>query len=286
MNSPFATGKYTVAGMHARPRRTAPLRSQLLLGEPVRLLERVGDYRRVRRAQDGLEAFVLSDQLLAVSESLYLKQRDQPTFVLDLFTTVLADHYGMPVTFGARLPEYDGLQASHGNQRYRYSGQAVSAVDLRLEAELLLRQARKWLYVPELRGGRTPVGIDAVSLVQLLLRLANVRLPPTAEAMVRCGRPVDFVVQCQSGDLAFFDDGRGRIDHVGLVLPDGEVLHVRGRVRIDGLDHCGIFDREHRRYTHRLRIVRRCLPDRQVDELALSENLATIGPPTRQPLLF
>jgi len=50
-------------------------------------------------------------------------------------------------------------------------------------------------------------------------------------------------------------------------MPDCHVIHASGKVRVDKLDHFGIFNREMNRYTHQLRIVKRVL----ADELPLSD---------------
>jgi len=39
----------------------------------------------------------------------------------------------------------------------------------------------------------------------------------------------------------FFDNERGKISHVGMILSRGLVIHSSGRVRIDSIDHQGIF---------------------------------------------
>ncbi|MCC7466848.1 MAG: C40 family peptidase, partial [Saprospiraceae bacterium] len=75
------------------------------------------------------------------------------------------------------------------------------------------------------------------------------------------GRLIDFMEECQSGDLAFFDNGKGQVTHVGIILPECHIIHASGEVRIDKLDHFGIFNKEQNRYTHQLRIVKRLLPD-------------------------
>ncbi|NJB85502.1 hypothetical protein GGR26_001247 [Lewinella marina] len=261
MQITYATGKYTAATLHKRPHPGAPLLSQLLLGEAVAVVEQKDRYSRVLLPDDELEGYVLTDQLVSVEEDVYRRQLEQPAFALELFCPIFSDGFGMPVTFGARLPGYDGIQLQHAGQRFRYSGQALLSENLTADADVMLRMARKWLFTPELKGGRTPTGVGAAELIQLVCRLVGVQLPRTIPEMSRLGRSVDFVVQCQPADLAFFDDGRGRVDHVGLILPDSQVLHVCGRVRVDPLDHYGIFDRESRRYSHRLRIVRRFLPD-------------------------
>ena len=267
----YAIGRYTAAAIRDKARPQATMISQLLLGEPVVVVEPDKTFCRVRCSDDDFEGYVRTDQLLEVDERTYRIQRDKPAFALDLYSTILGDRLGLPITFGARLPEFDGLRLLLGGQTYNYSGQAALAEDLRTEADLLIRFARRWLYVPQLTGGRTPTGIDAAGLVQLVARLINVKLPRTAEAMSHHGRMVDFVVQAQPADLAFFDNRRGQIDHVGLLLPGSRVLHVHDRVRIDAVDHYGIFNYELGKYTHRLRIVKRLLADMDLPNVMLQK---------------
>ncbi len=286
MPDSYATGKYTAAALRSRPHRRAAVDSQLLLGEPVVILEEGERFYRIRRSEDGVEGFVLRDQLLRVSEEHHIQQVAAPAFVLDLFGMMLGEAYGIPLTFGARLPDYDGLQAHHGVDKFLYSGQAVLSEDIRPDAELLLRLARKWLYVPEMPGGRTPTGIDSVAFVQLLMRVVGVSLPAALTEMSTGGQPVDFVIQCQEGDLAFFGESRGRLDHLGILLPGSEILHVSGRVRIDGVDHLGIYNRELRQYTHRLRVVKRWLPAAERRPVSLTQRHPDPEVDTRQILIF
>lgn len=271
MANDYAIGRYTAAAIRTHPKERAEMTSQLLLGEPVRLLEKGKVFCHVRCSDDDFEGYVRADQLLAVDERTYRLQRDNPAFALDLYSTLLGDNLGLPITFGARLPDFDGMRLRHGQQVFNYAGQAALSEDLKTDADLLIRLARRWLYVPALEGGRTPTGVDAAGLVQLLARLINIKLPRTAEAMSYQGRMVDFVVQAQQADLAFFDNRKGQIEHVGLLLPESRILHVHDRVRIDAIDHFGIFNYELGQYTHRLRIVKRLLPDQDQQNVLLKK---------------
>ncbi|MGB3800334.1 MAG: NlpC/P60 family protein [Lewinella sp.] len=282
-----AIGRYTVAPVWTRPRVRSVMGSQLLLGEPVQILSRDAGYAHVRFDRGRQEGFVNDDQLLSVPESRYQQQLDEPAYALDLFGMLLGDSFAMPVTFGARLAGYDGLQLHHDGQRLLYSGQAVLAADLAQDAALMLRLGRKWLYVPELPGGRTPTGIGNVELIQLLLSLLGVDLPRSLSPMSVEGINVDFVEQCQTGDVAFFDAGKGGVSHAGMLLPGSEVLHVSGRVRVDAIDHFGIFNRELGRYTHRLRIVKRFLPDAAASQpICLNDRYTEPLENSRQILIF
>jgi len=260
MDQDYAIGCFTAVALRAKARESSELLSQVLFGEPLRLIERGKTWSVVQSAEDGFEGYVRSHQILACDELTYLQQKNNAAFALDLFPPILSNHHGFQISLGARLPAFDGLHLQVGKQQYTFSGQAVMSSDIQSPADLMLKLARRILFVPHLTGGRTPAGIDAPAMIQLVSRIVGVNLPRTAEAQVQCGESVDFVVQAQPTDLAFFDDSRGNINHVGILLPDSRIIHVYDRVRIDAIDHYGIFNYELGKYTHRLRIVKRLLP--------------------------
>jgi len=70
---------------------------------------------------------------------------------------------------------------------------------------------------------------------------------------------LSFVEESESGDLAFFDNEEGNIIHVGIVLDDNRIIHASGKVRIDKLDHQGIFNVDTGLYTHRLRLIKKIM---------------------------
>ncbi|NJC24623.1 C40 family peptidase [Neolewinella antarctica] len=282
----FAIGRYAAAAIRARPRVDGELVSQILFGEPVIVLQDGKQFCRVRCGDDDFEGFVRADQLLSVDERTYLAQVDDPAFNLDLFSVIMSERAGIPITFGARLTGFDGLRLNHGGTPFNYTGQAALGQDLRTDAELLVRLARKWLFVPGQRRGRTPTGVDATSLVQLVCRVIGLRLPRTAPAMAKEGRSVDFMEQAQLADLAFFDNRKGEIDHVGILFPDSTILHVHDRVRIDAVDHFGIFNYESGRYTHRLRILKRLLPNDEKPGILRTKQERVADAAANQMLIF
>ena len=42
-------------------------------------------------------------------------------------------------------------------------------------------------------------------------------------------------------------------------MKENYIIHAYGQVRIDRLDHTGIFNAERRRYTHSLRVIKQIL---------------------------
>ena len=101
------------------------------------------------------------------------------------------------------------------------------------------------------------MGIDCSGLVQVVYHMRGFDLPRDAAEQAAYGNVIDFVDETIQGDLAFFDNPSGEIIHVGIIIEPGKILHASGQVRIDNIDHNGIFNVEKGAYTHSLRILKR-----------------------------
>lgn len=237
------------------------LLTQLLFGELFEVLEKKGrQWLKVRCQADNCVGWIAADQAKALTPSEFERYQQHFAYSLELVQAVMCDDYFLPVTLGARLPDFDGLRFQLGEARFTFSGQAVFPEHLTPGADFVLKVARRYLRAPFLWGGRSPYGIDSSGLAQVVYQMAGIALPREPQQQVQMGTTVDFVEQSQPGDLAFFENRAGRIAHVGIILPEGRLIHAAGQVRIDRVDHYGIYDVDRACYTHRLRLVRRVLP--------------------------
>lgn len=237
--------------------------SQLLFGELVEVLEAKGrQWLKVRCAHDNFVGWVAGNQLKAITPSEFEHFRQHYAYSLELYHPLMAEDFCMPVVMGARFPGFDGMRFRLEETFFTFSGQAVFPENIEAAPEFILKIARRYLNAPFLWGGRSPMGVDAPGLVQMAFQLAGVALPRDAAQQIYLGEPVGFIEQAQPGDVAFFENRAGRISHCGILLSDNEILHAFGSVRVDSLDHYGIFNKSLGRYTHSLRLVKRLLREK------------------------
>ncbi len=107
-----------------------------------------------------------------------------------------------------------------------------------------------------MQGGRSTFGVDASGFTQLIYKNCGIPLNRSVEQQSEQGIPLSFIEESKPGDLAFFDNKEGVIHHVGIILPNNYIVHAFGKVRIDRLDHTGIFNPETKQYTHQLRVIK------------------------------
>lgn len=235
--------------------------SQLLFGELLEILETKGrQWVKIRCHWDNLVGWVSANQVKPVTPSEFATYNEHFAYNLELMQAIMANDFFMPITLGAQLPNFDGIRFELEGVNYTFSGQAIFPSDIAPSAEFLMKIARRYLNAPALAGGRSPFGIDDSGLVQMIFKFIGTRLPREASQQVFLGEPIDFIEEAQPVDLAFFEDRMGRIAHVGIILPNLQILHAYGKVRIDTIDHFGIYNQEEGRYTHKLRVVKRILP--------------------------
>ena len=234
--------------------------SQLLFGDLVEVLETRGrKWAWVHCPRYHQVGWVLQRQIKPLTQAEFEHFSHAFAYVLDLVHPVMASDHVLPVTLGARLPDFDGMSFTLDGCEYTFSGQAVSPIELRPEPAMVLKLAKRLMHAPCLRGGRSPFGIDSGGLTQLLYGLVGIELPSEPEEQVRMGESIDFADQMREGDIAYFEDAFGRVAHCGMILPGQRVLHAFGEVRVDPLDHFGIFEPQTGRYSWRLRLIKRHL---------------------------
>ncbi|MBC7449368.1 MAG: C40 family peptidase [Hymenobacteraceae bacterium] len=249
----------SIAPLRAEPSDKAEQVTQLVFGECYFVVDEQPKWLRVRIAADGYEGWLDAKQHQPVPDEWfaeYVAAQPHPR-TLDVVGVVSDDHTRLPVQLGSVLPFFDGMTLRLGpNRRLFYNGLATN-LRQPVPDGLLLRVANLYRGAPYQWGGKSVFGLDCSGFTQQVFGLLGQQLPRDAAQQVAVGEEVHFADQARAGDLAFFDSADGRIVHVGLVVAEGQILHASGEVRLDTLDHHGIFHAGRGEYSHRLRIIKR-----------------------------
>lgn len=104
-------------------------------------------------------------------------------------------------------------------QRYEHEAQAPSGAAGRALAFALAQRGAPYVY-----GGESPAGWDCSGLVQGAYRAAGISLPRTAQQQFDAGPHLPGNGQLQPGDLVFFGQSPGDVEHVGIVVVPGEMV--------------------------------------------------------------
>ena len=224
--------------------------TQVLFGEMCQILEREGVMWRVRLDFDGYEGWVDGRQFILTEDAGNLS-----TIIGDIWATAEGTERTLHLPMGAVLPDYEAGKFRLGQELFRLRG-LVCRLPWRFSPQELANYALRYLHAPYVWGGRTPFGLDCSGLTQMSYRAFGLQLLRDSHQQITQGRCVPFS-DAQVGDLAFFHSMRDGSSHVGLVFPEGKILHASGHVRLDDLRADGIHHSQSGEITHQMREVRR-----------------------------
>lgn len=236
----------SVAPLRKEASDRAEIVSQLLFGERIQMLDESEKWAIVESLDDQYQGWVDKKQIAPFS-------KPEPSVLLTAPLSILTHRTIGPVW----LP--GGAQVT-SSEFEDFSEQTLTAYQL--NSVDIERCAMQYLNAPYLWGGKTILGIDCSGFTQTVYRICGLQIARDAYQQAEHGRMLDFIEESETGDLAFFDNAEGKIVHVGIVIhKNGErtIIHASGKVRIDQLDHQGIFNTEVGAYSHNLRFIRRLI---------------------------
>lgn len=235
--------------------------NQLLFGDLVVIKGQVKDWLLVDTFDDQYEGWVDLKQISIIENEMFNELIvSERNFVTSLSSEIMdGKNPRLVLTRGAHLPFYSDGFFFTGKTKYPFSGTVISSKN-GFDANRLIELAKTYLGSPYLWGGRSPFGIDCSGLVQVVFKMFGLFLPRDASQQVQHGETINFIHEAKTGDLAFFGNEEGAIIHVGILADSSQIIHASGKVRLDTIDHQGIFNTETKKYTHQLRVIKRLNP--------------------------
>ncbi|PHS05986.1 MAG: hydrolase Nlp/P60 [Kordia sp.] len=241
----------SIVPLRGEPSDPSELVSQVLYGDCFKVLEQRKKWSKIRLAFDNYEGWIDNKQYIEISEDMYKNISSETLNVsADLveYITTKEGHLNL-IPLGATL---NGLSLLNHN----FEGEYITE---KQPKKNLIETAFMYLNSPYLWGGKTPFGIDCSGFTQMVYKLNGYRILRDASQQATQGEPLSFIEESEPGDLAFFDNSEGTITHVGIIMKDNYIIHAHGCVRVDRLDHTGIFNTERNEHTHKLRVIKRII---------------------------
>ena len=252
----FGICNLAIIPLRIEPNDRSEIVSQVLFGEHFEVIEKQKQWTKIKLQYDEYEGWIDTKQFQLISKDEY-KTLSAKEIVLngDLIDYITGDNnFMMPIPLGASLNFLDdsNINTSH----YDFEGAKISGIKPKSE---LIKTAFMYLNAPYLWGGKTPFGIDCSGFTQMVYKLNGYQLLRDASQQASQGVPLSFIEESEPGDLAFFDNEEGKIIHVGIIMENNYIIHASGKVRIDRLDHLGIYNAETNRHSHKLRVIKKII---------------------------
>ncbi|KQB39670.1 C40 family peptidase [Flavobacterium aquidurense] len=252
----FGICNLAIVPVRSEPSDRSEIVTQLLFGEHIEILERQNQWARIKIQYDDYEGWVDSKQYQVISEAHY-NQLSNDAIILnaDLIDYISApENLLLPIPLGASLSFLNNNEINTAN--FEFEGTKTSGIKSK---SALINTAFMYLNAPYLWGGKTPFGIDCSGFTQMVYKLNGYKIHRDASQQALEGEPLSFIEESEAGDLAFFDNDEGNIIHVGIIMDNNYIIHASGKVRIDRLDHLGIYNPEINKHTHKLRVIKKII---------------------------
>jgi hypothetical protein len=223
---------YPLVACRKEPNERSEMVSQLLYGESYQILENNGAWLHIKNERDTYESWID----LKLHTPFPERQNEKTTLSFPFYKVNRGESKSILLPGGALL-DTDLVKDSNSHS--------------------LIDTAIKYLDTPYLWGGKSVWGIDCSGFVQVVFQMHGIDMYRDAYQQAELGEMIEFNVLIEKGDLAFFSKEEERISHVGICLGEERIIHASGKVRIDKLDHNGIFNEETNAYSHELRVIKR-----------------------------
>lgn len=257
---PFAVVTVPVANLRVEPRHGAELASQGILGTPMIIENKIGEWYSVQ-LPDGYRGYMIDNSLQTMDSTSFRQWQESDRGVINTAECYMAAGPGR---------DYDCISPLQLCDVLSLTGKTITDNDSIVWTEVTLPDNRRG-YVPVdflyqfdkfgrngteytiedkiqdiinigtsrigqeyLWGGTSIKAADCSGFTCILYQYVGTYLPRDAWQQALAGIPIE-ESDLKAGDLVFFNSSKGKVNHVGIYIGYGLMLHCSGRVRIDAL---------------------------------------------------
>jgi hypothetical protein len=252
----------SMAAMRAEPSERSEMVSQLFFCEVFTILEDTVKWLFIRCENDGYTGWIDRKQHGPRTDKEYTLWRGRSiAFPKDWMMELTNKDTSEQIRIFHGTPLLVNLQGliEINNHIWESKGEVFYRPTSLPNRKNVANMAKSYHRAPYLWGGKSCFGCDCSGFVQTIYNMNGISIKRDASQQAREGETVNLIDEALSGDLIFFDNHEGDIIHVGILIEDQQIIHASGYVRIDKIDHFGIFNTQQQTYTHKLRIIKRYL---------------------------
>ncbi|MCK4663723.1 MAG: C40 family peptidase [Bacteroidales bacterium] len=253
----------SIIPVRKEPSEKSEMVTQILFGEFYEIIDLSGNWLNIKLSFDNYEGWIDKKAHNFISIDYFNELNNSSPFITSNIVSQIHEinhNYSLSILCGSSLHFFneneDTFRIMDKNFKLTEKTNFQKGNNQR---QNIIDSAKLYLNSPYLWGGRTPFGIDCSGLTQIVFKLNGIKVPRDANQQAKTGKTVNFIENSKAGDLAFFDNDEGDIIHVGIILNKNEIIHASGKVKIDKIDHQGIFDIDEKIYTHKLRVIKNIL---------------------------
>lgn len=251
LEKPWAIVKLAIASLRTDGRHAAEMATQAIMGMPVKVLEKKGDWYRVQ-TPDNYISYCPGNSLQLVGEREMKAWRSAKRYIVTSYQSQMVAKPGSDETVSdlvlGNILEYKGksgkwIKLSTPDGREGYVAQTdvqefAQWAQQKPDMKLVEKTARRMMGAGYLWGGTSTKVTDCSGLAKVSYFANAIILQRDASQQALTGKKiaVDDWKQARQGDLVFFGSKSGRVTHVGIYLRGGQYIHCSGRVKINSVD--------------------------------------------------
>ena len=251
LEKPWAIVKLAIASLRTDGRHAAEMATQAIMGMPVKVLEKKGDWYRVQ-TPDNYISYCPGNSLQLTTEQEMKAWRSAQRYIVTAYQSQMVAKPGSDETVSdlvlGNILEYKGksgkwIKLSTPDGREGYVAQTdvqefAQWAQQKPDMKLVEKTARRMMGAGYLWGGTSTKVTDCSGLAKVSYFANAIILQRDASQQALTGKKIaaDDWKQARQGDLVFFGSKSGRVTHVGIYLRGGQYFPCSGRVKIYRVD--------------------------------------------------
>jgi cell wall-associated NlpC family hydrolase len=248
--------RISVAHLRGKASHSAEIVSQALMGTPLRLLEKSGEWWRVQ-SPDGYISYIIGNSIVRKSSSEMNQWRKSDRLIVSSLDQIKV--YDNEVTTSVRnivtdlvngciingkLENSEKIEVTLPDGRKGWlNSKDVNTIEewanQKFNANKILDIAYSMMGVPYLWGGMSTKSLDCSGLARVCYFFNGIILMRDASQQALTGKRIEAKdwASCQAGDLLFFGNAKTRkVTHVAIYDNNGTYIHSSGRVKRNSVD--------------------------------------------------